>query len=246
MKIAVISDVHGNIIALERVLKDIEAQQIEQVYCLGDLVDFAPWDNEVISCIRERNIPCVLGNHDERIAFDRPVTSFDFLTEEENAWRKQAIDYTKENISADNKRWLGELPFQIELSYRVNDTLKRIVLIHATLESNSAYLYKEDDKTELAHILKRDRTDVLVMGHTHLPYVQKDSGILLINSGSVGRSREDNRKASYAIIELNSEGISAEIRRLDYPIERVAQAIYKSGIPDYYADFLLGKYSGVR
>lgn len=246
MKIAVISDIHGNIIALERVLKDIEEQQIEQVFCLGDLVDFAPWDNEVISCIRDRNIPCVLGNHDERIAFDKAVTSFDFLTEEENAWRRDAINYTKENISADNKRWLSELPFQIDLTYKIQGEFKRINLVHATLESNSAYLYEKDDKKELAQTLEQRRVDAIVMGHTHLPYVQQESRLLLVNSGSVGRSREDERKATYVLLELSEEEISAEIRRLDYPIERVAQAIYESEIPDYYADFLLGKYSGVR
>lgn len=73
INIAVISDIHGNLIALNEVLNDIQGKKIDQIYCLGDLVDFAPWGNEVIEMIRSSGIPCILGNHDERIAYDQPI-----------------------------------------------------------------------------------------------------------------------------------------------------------------------------
>lgn len=73
IQIAIFSDVHGNLPALEVVLKDMDRRGIRQKFCLGDLVDFAPWGNEVIRKIRDQNIPCLMGNHDERIAFDMPV-----------------------------------------------------------------------------------------------------------------------------------------------------------------------------
>ncbi|MGY0036784.1 metallophosphoesterase family protein [Pedobacter sp. NJ-S-72] len=71
--IAIFSDVHGNLPALQAVLNDIEKRKADQVYCLGDLVDFAPWTNEVIETIKGLQIPCLMGNHDERIAFDHEV-----------------------------------------------------------------------------------------------------------------------------------------------------------------------------
>lgn len=246
MKIAIISDIHGNIIALERVFKDIKENGIEQIYCLGDLVDYAPWDNEVIACIRDKNIPCIMGNHDERIAFDQAVTSFDYLTQDENNWRTQAVAYAKRTITADNKRWLGELPFQMELTYQLSGGYRRILLVHATPDSNKAYIYEKDSKSDLIAYLDKQAADAIVMGHTHLPYVQQVSGKLIVNSGAVGRSREEDRTASYVILEICATGVLAEIRRLNYPIEKVVEGIYNSEIPDYYADFLLGKYSGVR
>ena len=246
MKIAIISDIHGNLIALERVLKDIKEKGIEQIYCLGDLVDYAPWDNEVIACIRDENIPCIMGNHDERIAFNQAVTSFDYLTQEENNWRAQAVAYAKRTITDDNKRWLSELPFHFELTYRLSGVYRRVLLLHATPDSNKAYIYEKDYKSDLIAYLDERGADAIVMGHTHLPYVQQVSGKLIVNSGAVGRSREEDRTASYVILEISDTGILAEIRRLNYPIEKVVEAIYNSEIPDYYADFLLGKYRGVR
>jgi len=82
---------------------------------------------------------------------------------------------------------------------------------------------------------------VIVMGHTHLSYVQHQDGVLFVNSGSVGRSREEDRKATYTILTLSEKGIQAEIRKIDYAIQEVAAAIYESDIPDFYGDFLLQK-----
>ncbi|UCA59453.1 metallophosphoesterase [Chryseobacterium rhizoplanae] len=91
IQIAVFSDIHGNLPALEVVLKDIEQRGIHQKFCLGDLVDFAPWGNEVIERIKTLNIPCLMGNHDERIAFDLPVFPLSRHSEEETEARSVAL-----------------------------------------------------------------------------------------------------------------------------------------------------------
>src|SRR5476649_1408339 len=114
-RIAIFSDVHGNLPALQVVLNDIKTRKVDQIYCLGDLVDFAPWSNEVIDLIRSSRIPCLMGNHDERIAFDHPIMPLQKHNEEEKAARLIAINHTKKIISAQNKQYLAGLPFTLSL-----------------------------------------------------------------------------------------------------------------------------------
>ncbi|WP_312824200.1 metallophosphoesterase [Epilithonimonas sp.] len=239
IKIAVISDIHANLLALEKVMEDIRKREISQIYCLGDLVDFAPWGNEVISLMKNENISCILGNHDERIAFNLPVTPLQHHDDIETESRLSAINYSKQTITKENKNWLSKLPFHIELQYKIGKSFKKIMLVHACIDSNEEYIYESDPKGKIISILKERSIDILVMGHTHQSYVQCHSNILLLNCGSVGRSKESDRKAVYSIITLSEENIDAEIIKIDYPVMEVASAIYASTIPNFYGDFLL-------
>ena len=241
MKIAIISDIHGNLLALNEVLKDIKDKNINQIYCLGDLVDFAPWSNEVISFFIKNKIPCLLGNHDDRIALDLPLFPLLHHDDIETKNRFEAINHSKRTISLEHKEWLGNLPYQLELVFKTGNSFKKILLVHASLETNDQYVYETDDKQMMYSFLKDKNIDALVMGHTHQSYIQQVSNILFINSGSVGRSKEDDRKATYTILTLDEQKIEAEIIKVDYLIEEVASAIYSSDIPDFYGDFLLKK-----
>ncbi len=238
IQIAVFSDVHGNLPALEVVLDDIEQRGIRQKYCLGDLVDFAPWGNEVIEKIRNLNIPCLMGNHDERIAFDVPVIPLNKHSEEETAARFLAIDHSKKYITEENKAFLSELPFHLKLNYKIGEKHWSIQLVHSSLESNDTYLYESENDEVFQNMLSESQSDVIMMGHTHMSFKKYFNGKWAINSGSVGRSREENRLASYVILTLDEEKITPEIIQLDYPLEKVAQDIEKSEIPNYYASFL--------
>lgn len=238
IQIAVFGDVHGNLPALETVLNDIEERGIRQKFCLGDLVDFAPWGNEVIEKIRSLNIPCLMGNHDERIAFDISVIPLSRHSEEETAARFLAIDYSKKYITEENKAFLSELPFHLKLNYKIGEKHWNIQLVHSSLESNDTYLYESENDEVFQNMLSESQSDVIMMGHTHMSFKKYFNGKWAINSGSVGRSREENRLASYVILTLDEEKIIPEIIQLDYPLEKVAQEIEKSEIPNYYASFL--------
>lgn len=238
IQIAVFGDVHGNLPALETVLNDIEERGILQKFCLGDLVDFAPWGNEVIEKIRSLNIPCLMGNHDERIAFDVPVIPLNKHSEEETAARFLAINHSKKYITEENKAFLSELPFHLKLNYKIGEKHWSIQLVHSSLESNDTYLYESENDEIFQNMLSESQSDVIMMGHTHVSFKKYFNGKWVINSGSVGRSREENRLASYVILTLDEEKITPEIIQLDYPLEKVAQGIEKSEIPNYYASFL--------
>ena len=239
IQIAVFSDVHGNLPALEVVLNDIEQRRIRQKFCLGDLVDFAPWGNEVIEKIRSLNIPCLMGNHDERIAFDIPVIPLSKHSEEETAARFTAIEHSKKHISEQNKSFLAELPFHLKLNYKTGKKHWNIQLVHSSLDSNDTYLYESENDEVFTSMLSRAEADLIVMGHTHLSFrKQFENNTWAVNCGSVGRSKEENRLASYMVLTLDEEKITPEIVQVSYPVDETVRYIKESGIPDYYASFL--------
>jgi len=238
IQVAIISDIHGNVTALEEVLKDIRKRGITQIFCLGDLVDFAPWGNEVIELIQQNGIPCLMGNHDQRIAFNEPVIPLPHHNNIETAHRIAAINLSKKHITDDNKNWLASLPYNFELTYKIGKIKRKILLVHAGIDSNDEYIYEPDQKEMILENMRERSIDVLVMGHTHLSYIQAYPNRLLVNCGSVGRSREQHRMATYGIVMLDEEKSNAEIIKVEYDIQNVATAIYNSDIPDFYGDFL--------
>ena len=244
MKIAIISDIHANLPALKAVLEDIDSFKPDQVYCLGDLTDAAPWHNEVIELIQELNIPTIMGNHDERIAFDHPVHSLSKHSLAEQNARLAAINYTKQNITAANKAFLSTLSPTLKIELQG----LHILLVHGSPNSNEEYLYEDAEESRLRQLFEQEQVDVILSGHTHLSYLRYLPGSsnqqpkLMINAGSVGRSKEKDRNAAYLQLEsiAGVSGIQAlkpVIRKVAYPMEETIVGIRNSPIPDFYADF---------
>jgi predicted phosphodiesterase len=242
--IAIFSDVHGNLPALQAVLNDIEKRKADQVYCLGDLVDFAPWTNEVIETIRGLQIPCLMGNHDERIAFNHEVTPLTKHNQEETRARTAAINYTKQSIKEECKMYLAGLPSQLKLTYHIKGVPLNIQLVHGSTRSNEEYIYENHDLNDIYEMLGEQQANILVMGHTHESYIRTipssigNMAQMVINCGSVGRSKEGKPLASYLLIAINENGIKPELIKLEYPVNKVIKAISESDIPDFYANFL--------
>lgn len=237
MRIAVISDIHGNLPALEAVLTHIATNNIDQVICLGDLVDFAPWPNEVIERIRSAYIPLIMGNHDERIAFNLPVSPLAKHGTTETAARMVAIDHSRKVVTAANKHFLATLPRHITLTF--NHT--QLFFTHASPASIDEYLYETADDL-LADRLQMISADVMVIGHTHLSYTRTIGPRLIVNAGSVGRSKEKDRLACYAVLTISKSGeVIPTLVKVAYPVHETVQAIYESGIPNFYGDFLLDR-----
>ena len=243
MKIAIISDIHANLPALKAVLKDITLFKPDQVYCLGDLTDAAPWHNEVMEWIQELKIPTIMGNHDERIAFDHPVHSLSKHSLAEQKARLAAINYTKQDITPANKAFLSTLPATLEIELQG----LRILLVHGSPDSNEEYLYEDTEQSRISQLFEQEQVDVIISGHTHLSYIRYLPGSraqqpkLMINAGSVGRSKEKDRKAAYLQLEsiAGVSGIQAlkpVIRKVTYPVEETILGIRNSPIPDFYAD----------
>ncbi len=257
LTIAILSDIHANLPAFNAVLRDIDAQKVDQIFCLGDLVDFAPWPNEVIDIIRQQRIPTLMGNHDERIAFDQPLVPLRKHNFRETEARTAAVEYTRKTVTEANKAFLASLPRQLQLSFSFADTAITILLVHASTRTNNEYVYEDHDQDDLLAMMNEKNADVLIMGHTHLSYIRSldDSDSVngfgravppvAINSGSVGRSKEADGLATYLLITISGEqaafgpdSITYELVKVNYPVEQTVDGIHASSIPDFYADFL--------
>lgn len=233
MRIAVISDIHANIEALQTVLRDIAQQNVDKVYCTGDLVGYAPFPNEVIDLIREEKIPTVMGNYDDGVGHMRFICGCDYKDESAQALGEQSIMWTKEHTTEENKEFLRNLP--VEMRFNVDE--KIVLLVHGSPNKLNEYIYEDTPDDYMSELLEKGKADILVCGHTHKPFHRIISGKHLINAGSVGKPKHGHPKAAYVIIAINDE-VEVEIRKVDYNFEAVVKAIEESGLPDEFADMI--------
>ncbi len=235
MKMAVISDIHSNLHSLEAVLKDIENRGISKVYCTGDLVGYGPRPDEVIELIKRNRIPTVMGNYDDAIGNLRFVCGCDYKDEKASLLGERSIAWTKENTSETSKRWLGELPGEIRLSV----SGLGILFVHGSPRALNEYLYENTAEEYLNELMAEKDTDVLVCGHTHLPYVKRVGKGCVVNAGSAGKPKHGNPDVSYVIIEIaGDEGLLAEIIEVPYKYEETAREIENSGLPGEFAQII--------
>ncbi|QXM05429.1 metallophosphoesterase family protein [Crassaminicella indica] len=230
MKIAIITDIHANIFALEEVLQDIENKGIENIYCLGDLVGYGPFPNEVINLIKERNIPTVQGNYDHSVGEELFACGCDYKDSKSMALGTKSLYWSQENTKEENKKWLRELPKKIEIEVEG----QKILLVHGSPRKNNEYLY--EDAKELEEIAESINADIMVCGHTHKPFYKLVKGIYMINAGSVGKPKHGNPKATYVIIDVQREGVKIQIIEVAYDYEKMAKAIEDSEIPSEFAE----------
>lgn len=235
MRIAVISDIHSNLYALEAVLKDIETRGVSNVYCSGDLVGYGPRPNEVIELIKGNNIPTVMGNYDDAIGNMRFICGCDYKDEKALRLGESSIAWTKEKTSDENKGWLRELPGEIRLL--VNGL--KILLVHGSPRAFNEYLYENTAEDYLNELLTENDADVLVCGHTHLPYIKRILNGYVVNAGSAGKPKHGNPNATYVILEAAGAGIlKEEIIQVQYSYEETAREIEEFGLPNKFAEII--------
>jgi putative phosphoesterase len=202
MRIAVFSDVHGNLSALEAVLADIEARRPDHLICGGDLAFGGPAPEEAVARVVALRIPCVRGNTDEWL------TPGAVAPEPISAW-------TRGRLSEGSRRYLAGLP----LEHRVNDLL----VVHATPWSVSDVVPKGAGPARLRDLLARGRATVVVYGHIHEAWIgHGPEGGLVVNTGSVGFPFDGDPRASYALLERTGAGWSVELRRVSYDVVQAA------------------------
>lgn len=242
MRIALISDIHANLPALEKVLEDIGRQDCDLVICLGDLVNFAGWDNEVISLIRSRNIPAICGNHDEGIGNNRPHFPFSYSGRAQKEFGLRSIEQVNASITTANRKYLAGLPFSLRFAFNKMSLL----MVHGSPRSNLDYMREEVSAKKWTDFLPETPADVLCMGHTHIPYhkilsatdVPWHKQVHLINAGSVGKPKHGNNKACYTTIEIMNTDLEVIFHFVSYPVEEVIRHLHKLGFSDAYDNFL--------
>ena len=234
MKIAVISDIHANLEALEAVLAHAAAEQVDAFWCLGDVVGYGADPDAVVERVRALRAPTVAGNHDWAACGLTSTRAF-------NRHAAAAADWTARTMRPENLEWLKALP----LVERVDGVL----LVHATPSEPAAWHYcmmVEDALDEM----ETYREDLCLIGHSHVPgaferandevrYTRAEEMIFragrqyLVNVGSVGQPRDGDPRAAYGILE--TEGPDITCYRVAYPVERAQSRIREAGLPDALA-----------
>lgn len=231
MRIGLISDIHGNLHALEAVLKVLEEESVDLTLCAGDLVVYGAYPAEVIKLLRERGIPSVAGNYDHAVAFGLQCASTKPSSLLNEPIKQAALRWTQTTLTKPCKRYLAGLPWRMD--YRLEG--RRIAVIHAGLEALDEFLTPQD-ASALHALVGRMEADVVVLGHTHLPFTFLAGEVLVINPGAVGRSLDTDPRASFAL--LDSAQLSIQHFRITYDVERAARAIAASGMPREVAEMV--------
>lgn len=235
MRIAIISDIHGNLPSLDTVFADLAAQpNIERIYCLGDLVGYAPFPNEVVERIREAEIPTIIGNYDDGTGFDRDDCGCAYKEPAAKALGDQSFAWTKAHVTEENKAFLRTLPREIRLTL---DGV-RLLLVHGSPRRTNEYLYEDRPDASFQRLADASDADAIFFGHTHIPYVKQVGEVLFTNAGSVGKPKDGDPRACYVVVDVDGGKLDVQFRRVPYPVERVAEAIQQSDLPDAFADML--------
>jgi predicted phosphodiesterase len=253
MKIALFSDIHANLPALEAFFKDVETRNTDAIYCLGDLVGYNIWPNEVIDEIRRRGIPTLAGNYDWGIGRSSDECGCAYKTDEEKAMGKMSIAYTNEVVKEEQRRYLRTLPAHIRLEYQLNHDKRNILLVHGSPRKVNEYLFEDRDEKSMLRIMEQADADILCFGHTHKPYHRiLNSGIdgnehyrHAINIGSIGKPKDNDPRGGYVILTINPESsvtdkdsIQVEFIRFEYDVEKAAKAVEDSPLPNEFAEML--------
>lgn len=208
MKVGVLSDIHGNKVALDAVLDAMP--EVDSLVCAGDIVGYNPWPGACIGFIRERDVATVMGNHDRAVAGS---DSFAF-----NSMAGAGVRYAREQLSEEDIAFLAAL---LDSRLACED---RIRLVHGHPNNPDRYTYPRDFGPELL-----GSESVLVMGHTHVQaHNIYDEGIVM-NPGSVGQPRDGDPRAAFSILDLDAMTVTEH--RVPYDIDRVKRAVEDAGLP---------------
>lgn len=224
MRIATISDIHSNLYALNEVLADIEKRNVDMVVCTGDLVGYATRPNEVIETLRKNKVLTIIGNYDEAIGNFKIICGCDYPDPKDAEKASLSMKFTSEETTDENKAYLRNLPKEAVISFN-NKTIR---FVHGSTRLINEYL-KENSK-EADEVMNNIDEDILVCGHTHIPYVKSYGEKLLVNAGSVGKSKTGSPNANYVIIDIIDSIVEVEIIEVFYDFEKVAKEIEENKI----------------
>jgi predicted phosphodiesterase len=236
MRLAIFSDIHSNLEALEAVLADAREKGCTQFVCLGDVVGYNANPLECVERVRAMDCPIVKGNHDEQASLMESSRDFNELAE-------HAIEWTRNNLTEEDKEWLRDL--------RLQRQVRDFTIVHATLDTPAQWGYVFNT-LDAAASFTYQHTAVCFFGHTHVPMVFiRDEGIkrvrieqlridmtkkYFINTGSVGQPRDADWRAAYCIYHLDKNVV--EQRRVKYDLAAAQKKIVKAGLPRLLAERL--------
>ena len=235
MRYLVISDVHSNLEALLACFDSAKDFGFKRILCLGDIVGYGANPNECIELLRKKDAICLLGNHDAACIEQLSLEWF-------NPLAKQCVEWTKKQLTMQNRKFLVELPVFFSCEW--------VFAIHGT-PTNPIEEYMDEGKAKIA--LEKVAEDLVLCGHNHVPFKVEEKGHLepieeeetiielgnkrmVVSLPAVGQPRDRNPKAGYAILDFKEKTL--EIVRVEYEVEKAAEKIKQAGLPEFIAERL--------
>jgi len=220
VRVAVLSDIHGNIRGLDACLRDLAEQGgADAIVAAGDLCMDGPRPREVLERLEEIGARCVRGNTDRYIGdVEAPIGDADEA--ERVAWQRRALGETW-------TAWLGELPFSLS----IGDGPEALLVVHANPKSDDEYIWPDADDAFLEHITTGVVERTIAFGHLHVPYARMWRDRLFVNVASAGLPKDGDPRACYAILMQRSGGWEVKHRRVEFDVEKVARDLEKCGMP---------------
>jgi putative phosphoesterase len=228
-RLAVFSDVHGNLPALEAVLANVEWHGVTAVICLGDLVGYGPFPNEVARLVRQRGIPTIMGNYDQGIGFSLGDCGCVYKTDEQRAEGAASLAWTDEVTTEETRAFLRTLEDRLVLETPAGELLA----VHGSPRRINEYLFGDRPEPAMARMARDNPYRAILFGHTHVPYVRDVEGTAFVNVGSAGRPKDGDWRACYALIDpsdTGAEGLAVEFVRLAYDHGRLEQALMETAL----------------
>jgi putative phosphoesterase len=253
MKIALFSDIHANLPALEAFFASIDQQKPDSIYCLGDLVGYNIWPNEVINDVRKRGIPTIAGNYDYGVGRTSDDCGCAYKTDDEKANGALSISFTNQIVKPDQRAYLRTLPAHLKVEFQLNHDKLNLLLVHGSPRRINEYLFEDREEKSMLRIMHDADADILCFGHTHKPYhrILNDGADArnhfrhAVNIGSVGKPKDGDPRGGYVLLHINDhssatdkDSIQVEFIRFAYDVEKAAQAVEDSPLPQAFADAL--------
>jgi putative phosphoesterase len=197
MRIGIFGDIHGNIDALKAAHEAALLRKVDRMYHLGDLGGYAPFVNEVVDFLVEHRIQGVQGNYDEAVANDKRHCGCRYENSLQEEMAALSFEWTKHHSSRASKDYMRSLPFEIPFTCHG----RTIILFHATPLKNNLYWHQSRKDDFFLEMADKTEADVLIFGHTHIPFRRDLGGKVFINTGSVGKPKDGDTRACLAFVE---------------------------------------------
>jgi len=233
--VAVITDIHGNLPALQAALARIEELGIASVFCGGDLVGYGPHPDEVCALIAERAIPTIYGNYDYAIAREEEDCGCAYVTAHDRELGRLSVEWTLAHTSRESKDFMRGLPFDLHFAVAGTD----LHLVHGSPRKVNEYLFEDKPARLYERLAAAERDRVLVFGHTHKPWAREHGGVLFVNCGSVGKPKDGDPRGAFAVLRAAGGSVDVTIERVAYDADALAAEVRAAGLPGELADKLL-------
>jgi len=233
MKLTVVADIHANLPALEAVLNHARKRGAAQtILNLGDSIGYGAFPEAVVKWVKGEQVISLLGDYDKKVISKKHrQQGWESVS---NPDKRAMFTWTYHSLSKSSRRFLKSLPRQRTLT--LNGV--SILMSHGSPASPKEYLSTETSDKRLSELAAIAATEFILCGHSHQAFLREINGVTFLNPGSVGRPDDGDPTASYAILKIENQQVSAEFFRVRYNIEIASEAIRQAGLPEIFAQII--------